>query len=56
MILAVVFALAAAFSSAVNLLTQHIASVGAPKRAVLTVLGRAGPPAGVRHDRRHHHR
>ncbi len=32
MILAVGFALAAAFSSAVNLLTQHIASVGAPKR------------------------
>ena len=32
MILAVVFALAAAFSNAVNLMTQHSASVGAPKR------------------------
>jgi drug/metabolite transporter (DMT)-like permease len=31
--LAVVFALAAAFSNAVNLMTQHKASVGAPKRA-----------------------
>jgi drug/metabolite transporter (DMT)-like permease len=30
--LAVVFALAAAFSNAVNLMTQHSASVGAPKR------------------------
>ena len=32
MILAVVFALAAAFSNAVNLLTQHKASIGAPKK------------------------
>ena len=32
MILAVVFALAAAFSSGINLMTQHVASVGAPKR------------------------
>ena len=32
MTLAVVFALAAAFSNAVNLMTQHSASVGAPKR------------------------
>ena len=32
MTLAVVFALAAAFSSAANLMTQHAASVGAPKR------------------------
>jgi drug/metabolite transporter (DMT)-like permease len=32
MTLAVVFAMAAAFSSAVNLMTQHSASVGAPKR------------------------
>jgi len=32
MILAVVFALAAALSNAVNLMTQHLASVGAPKR------------------------
>ena len=32
MILAVVFALAAAFSNAVNLMTQHSASVAAPKR------------------------
>ena len=32
MTLTVVFALAAAFSNAVNLLTQHSASVGAPKR------------------------
>ncbi len=32
MILAVGFALAAAFASAVNLMTQHVASVGAPKR------------------------
>jgi hypothetical protein len=31
-ILAVVFALAAAFCSAVNLLTQHVASISAPKR------------------------
>jgi drug/metabolite transporter (DMT)-like permease len=31
-IVAVVFALAAAFSNAVNLMTQHSASVGAPKR------------------------
>jgi hypothetical protein len=30
--LAVVFALAAALSNAVNLMTQHSASVGAPKR------------------------
>jgi len=33
MILAVAFALAAAFSSAVNLITQHAASISAPKRA-----------------------
>jgi drug/metabolite transporter (DMT)-like permease len=33
MILAVGFALAAAFSSAVNLITQHAASISAPKRA-----------------------
>jgi hypothetical protein len=33
MILTVVFALAAAFSNALNLLTQHSASLGAPKRA-----------------------
>src|SRR6516225_62291 len=32
MILAVAFALAAAFSSAVNLITQHAASISAPKR------------------------
>lgn len=32
MILAVVFALAAAFANAVNLMTQHAASVGAPSR------------------------
>ena len=32
MILAVAFALAAAFSSAVNLMTQHAASISAPKR------------------------
>ena len=32
MILAVAFALAAAFSSAINLITQHAASIGAPKR------------------------
>ena len=32
MTLTVVFALAAAFSSTVNLMTQHSASVGAPKR------------------------
>ena len=32
MILAVVFALAAAFSNAVNLLTQHKASISAPKK------------------------
>jgi drug/metabolite transporter (DMT)-like permease len=32
MILAVAFALAAAFSSAVNLMTQHAASINAPKR------------------------
>jgi len=32
MILAVAFALAAAFASAVNLITQHAASIGAPKR------------------------
>jgi drug/metabolite transporter (DMT)-like permease len=32
MILAVAFALAAAFSSAVNLITQHAASIGAPRR------------------------
>lgn len=32
MILAVAFALAAAFSSGVNLITQHAASIGAPKR------------------------
>jgi drug/metabolite transporter (DMT)-like permease len=32
MSLAVAFALAAAFSSAVNLITQHAASIGAPKR------------------------
>src|ERR1700730_10285917 len=32
MTLTVVFALAAAFSNAVNLMTQHSASVGAPKR------------------------
>jgi drug/metabolite transporter (DMT)-like permease len=32
MILAVVFALAAAMASAVNLLTQHKASIGAPRR------------------------
>jgi drug/metabolite transporter (DMT)-like permease len=32
MILTVVFALAAAFSNALNLLTQHSASLGAPKR------------------------
>ena len=32
MTLAVVFALAAAFSNAVNLMTQHAASTGAPKR------------------------
>ena len=32
MILAVVFALAAALCSAVNLLTQHVASISAPKR------------------------
>jgi hypothetical protein len=32
MILTVVFAVAAAFSNAVNVLTQHSASVGAPKR------------------------
>lgn len=32
MILAVVFALAAAFANALNLLTQHSASVGAPER------------------------
>ena len=32
MILAVAFALAAAFCSAVNLLTQHVASISAPKR------------------------
>jgi hypothetical protein len=30
--LAIVFALAAALSNAVNLMTQHKASVGAPKR------------------------
>jgi drug/metabolite transporter (DMT)-like permease len=34
MILAVAFALAAAFSSAVNLITQHAASISAPKRQV----------------------
>ena len=33
MTLAVVFALAAAFSSAVNLMTQHAASIGAPEQA-----------------------
>ena len=32
MTLAVVFALAAAFSNAVNLMTQHSASISAPKR------------------------
>src|SRR5258708_4254067 len=32
MILTVVFALAAAFSNAVNVMTQHSASVAAPKR------------------------
>src|SRR5450755_812583 len=32
MLLAVVFALAAALSNAVNLLTQHKASIGAPRR------------------------
>src|SRR5262249_57553390 len=32
MTLAVVFALAAAFSNAVNLLTQHAASIGAPEQ------------------------
>ena len=32
MTLAVVFALAAAFSSAVNLMTQHAASISAPER------------------------
>jgi drug/metabolite transporter (DMT)-like permease len=32
MVLAVAFALAAAFSSAVNLITQHAASISAPKR------------------------
>ena len=32
MTFAVVFALAAAFSNAVNLMTQHAASVGAPER------------------------
>ena len=32
MTLAVVFALAAAFSNAVNLMTQHSACVGAPER------------------------
>jgi hypothetical protein len=32
MLLAVVFALAAALSNAVNLLTQHKASISAPRR------------------------
>jgi hypothetical protein len=33
MILAVVFALAAAMANAINLMTQHKASIGAPRRA-----------------------
>src|ERR1700730_13675158 len=47
MTLTVVFALAAAFSNAVNLMTQHSASVGAPKREGLASGHLPGPAAAV---------